>query len=78
MDTKAAFDREAFEVWVTDYPDMRIDECAMTETLWQAWRASRAAIDKYAEPYKAKASLDLDGIAAALHAYGIKVKGKTE
>jgi hypothetical protein len=43
---------------------------------WSAWKASVAAIDKYAEPYKAEVSLDLEGIAAALHAYGIKVKGK--
>lgn len=47
--------RQQFESWVTDYPDMRIDEYAVTEILWQAWQASRS------EPVTLPPMLDLEG-----------------
>ena len=89
MDTKAAFEK-----WIAEErPKLFLDYMSTTkppqyadpatERLWQAWTASRAAIeielkDAYLDADKGKIFLSLTSVINEMESHGIRIKGKTE
>lgn len=91
MDTKAAFDREAFEAWFEKEGHEELcgssNVGAMIKHIAKSsWQASRAAIeieldgdaDHWDDPFCDGYRIATEAAEKAITSHGIRIKGKTE